>query len=68
MLYWVGQKICLQFSVTFYGKPQMNILVNQCIYFLYVDCLLWPRGRRAASSSSGLDWGGGLLALSLGHF
>lgn len=24
-------------------------------------------GLRAASSGSGLDWGGGLLALSLGH-
>ena len=27
-LYWVGQKVCLDFSITSYGKTQMNFLAN----------------------------------------
>ncbi|XP_022422539.1 centromere protein V-like, partial [Delphinapterus leucas] len=35
-LYWVGQKVCLSFSVRCYGKTQMNFLANPVFLDIYL--------------------------------
>ena len=40
VIYWVGQKVCLGFSIKSYGKAKMNILVNPIHYFWFKNCLV----------------------------
>ena len=40
VIYWVGQKVHLGFSIKSYGKAKMNILVNPIHYFSFKNCLV----------------------------